>query len=88
MTDKTPADKPPATFRPAANGRAAAGGGPSAGGLAALIQEAGALHEALSDARARAGRLVVALRKHRRRERLVQSTLASLKALKLQDVAG
>ena len=61
-------------------------GGP--GGLAALIQEAEALHEALADARARAGRLTAALRRYRRRERLVSSTLASLKALKLQEVAG
>jgi phosphoribosyl-dephospho-CoA transferase len=58
------------------------------GGLAALIQEAEALHEALADARTRAGRLTTALRKHRRRERLVSTTLASLKALKLQDVTG
>jgi hypothetical protein len=37
----------------------------------------------------RAGRrLVVALRRHRRRERLLTTTLASLRALKLQDVAG
>jgi hypothetical protein len=46
------------------------------------------LHDALSDARTRASRLIVALRKHRRRERLVASTLASLKELRLQDVAG
>ena len=56
--------------------------------LAALIQEAEALHEALADARARAGRLIVALRRHRRRERLVAATLASLRQLKLQEVAG
>ena len=56
-------------------------------GLAALIREAEALHETLSDARSRTGRLVVALRRQRRRERLVSTTLASLKALKLQDVA-
>ena len=57
-------------------------------GLAALIREAGAIHETLTDARARTGRLVIALRRHRKRERLVSTTLASLKALKLQDVAG
>jgi hypothetical protein len=57
-------------------------------GLPALIQEAESLLQTLTDARARAGRLVVALRRHRRRERLVNSTLASLRALKLQDVAG
>ena len=53
------------------NGPAATVEGPAAGGLAALIQEAEALHEALADARARAGRLTVALRRYRRRERLV-----------------
>jgi len=57
------------------------------GGLSALIEEAGALHRTLSDARVRAGRLVAALRRHRRRERLVDTTLASLRALELQDVA-
>ena len=71
----------------AANGHATPEG-IAATGLAALIQEAEALHEALADARARAGRLTVALRRYRRRERLVSTTLASLKALKLQDVAG
>jgi hypothetical protein len=57
-------------------------------GLPALIQEAESLLRTLTDARARAGRLVVALRRHRRRERLVNTTLAALRALKLQDVAG
>jgi hypothetical protein len=56
-------------------------------GLAALIREAEALHEALGGARSRASRLVVALRKQRRRERLVTATLASLRQLRLQDVA-
>ena len=57
-------------------------------GLAALITEAEALHEALGQARSRARQLVVALRKQRRREKLVTSTLASLRELRLQDVAG
>ena len=55
-------------------------------GLAALIGEAEALHATLADARSRAGRLVVALRKQRRREKLLGSTLASLRQLRLQDV--
>ena len=71
-----------------ASGRPLSGESPEPGGLAALIQESEALHEALKDARTRAGRLTVALRRYRRRERLVTNTLASLKALKLQDVAG
>ena len=45
-------------------------GEPEPAGLAALIQEAEALHEALADARTRAGRLIVALRRYRQRERL------------------
>jgi hypothetical protein len=57
-------------------------------GLAALIREAEALHEALADARTRTGRLVVALRRHRKRERLVSSTLATLRELKLPEVVG
>jgi hypothetical protein len=60
---------------------------PSPAGLAALIREAEALLEALAGARSRAGRLVIALRKQKRRERLVAATLASLRQLKLQDVA-
>jgi hypothetical protein len=61
---------------------------PDTTGLLALIREAEALQEALSDARIRAGRLTIALRRHRKRERLVASTLATLKQLKLQEVAG
>ncbi len=59
---------------------------PAPTGLAALIGEAEALHEALGAARARSGRLVVALRKQKRREKLMASTLASLRQLRLQDV--
>jgi hypothetical protein len=55
--------------------------------LAALVQEAMTLHEALTDTRARAGRLVVALRRYRKRERLMSSALESLKQLKLQEAA-
>ena len=84
--------KTPATSPPGVDDRAGAHNatveGPGPGGLAALIQEAEALHDALADARTSAGRLTAALRRYRRRERLVSNTLASLKALKLQDVAG
>jgi hypothetical protein len=63
------------------------GGSP---GPAALIREAEALHAALAEAKARARRLVAALRKQRKRERqrLMASTLAALKQLRLQDVAA
>jgi hypothetical protein len=56
-------------------------------GLAALIQEAEALHETLGVARRQTGRLIVALRRHRKQERLVSATLASLRQLKLQEAA-
>ena len=61
---------------------------PAPDGLAALIREAESLHEALADARTRTGRLVVALRRHRKRERLVTSTLATLRELKLPEAVG
>ena len=82
VSERIPADTPSEP-----NGHAAvAHQDPAATGLAALIRDAESLHEALADARTRAGRLVVALRKQKRRERLVQATLASLRQLKLQDV--
>jgi hypothetical protein len=80
--ERIPADTPSEP-----NGHAAeAHQEPAATGLAALIRDAESLHEALADARSRAGRLVVALRKQKRRERLVAATLASLRQLRLQDV--
>jgi hypothetical protein len=57
-------------------------------GLAALIAEAESLHAALGDARTRAGRLAVALRRYRRHDRLVAGALASLKSLELQELPG
>ena len=83
MNDRTTPDKPPSPE----NGQPVAADRPDPNSLAALIGEAVALHEIVSDAKSRAGRLVVALRRYRRRERLVNNTLASLEALKLQEVA-
>jgi hypothetical protein len=77
MKRLAPPDRPDAAVAPE----------PSPTGLATLIREAESLHEALADARSRAGRLVIALRKQKRRERLVAATLASLRQLRLQDVA-
>jgi hypothetical protein len=57
-------------------------------GLSSLIQEVESLLQTLTDARAKSARLAASLRRHRRRERLVNTTLASLRALKLQDVVG
>ena len=73
----------PAPPEGATNGPAAEGNG----GLTALIREAEALGEALAAARTRAGRLAVALRRQRKRDRLVTTTLASLRQLKLQEAA-
>ena len=56
------------------------------GGLAALIQEAEAIHEALADAKARR-RLIGALRRHRKQARLTSATLAAIRQLRLQEVA-
>ena len=61
--------------------------GPAAPGLAALIQEAVALHEALGDARTRTQRLIAALRRQRKQARLMSGALEALKQLKLQEVA-
>jgi hypothetical protein len=62
--------------------------GAAVSGLSALIAEADALHAALGDAKARAAKLAGALRRYRKRERLVSSTLASLRELKLAEAAG
>jgi hypothetical protein len=56
--------------------------------LTGLIVEAEALQTILTDARTRSTKLAVALKRHRKRERLVQATLASLRQLKLQDVTA
>jgi hypothetical protein len=55
-------------------------------GLVTLIQEAEALHAALGDARTRTAQLIAALRRHRKRSRLMESTLSALKQLKLAEV--
>jgi hypothetical protein len=60
----------------------------AAPGLCALIAEADALHVALGDAKARAAKLAGAQRRYRKRERLVSSTLASLRELKLAEAVG
>jgi hypothetical protein len=61
--------------------------GPAGSGLAALIQEAVALHAALGDARTRTQRLIAALRRQRKQARLMSGALEALKQLKLQEVA-
>jgi hypothetical protein len=55
--------------------------------LAALIQEAEALHAALGEVKSRTARLIAGLRRHRKHSRLVQETLKSLRQLRLQDGA-
>jgi hypothetical protein len=56
-------------------------------GLAALITEAVALHELLGGTRTRTAKLIGALRRERKRSRLLSSTLAQLRELRLQEVA-
>ena len=55
--------------------------------LAAMIQDAEALHVTLTDARASMSRLIAGLRRHRKQSRLVAETLRSLKALQLTETA-
>ena len=55
--------------------------------LAALIQEAEALHSALGEAKSRTARLIAGLRRHRKHSRLVQETLKSLRQLRLVEAA-
>ena len=83
----------PPIGRPAMATRAAetiAGPGPEPPGtsLAELIQEAESLHASLADAKSRTARLIAGLRRQRRQSKLVQETLRSLRALKLQDVVA
>ena len=54
-------------------------------GLAALIQDAEALHATLTDARASMSRLIAGLRRHRKQSRLVAETLKSLRQLQLTE---
>jgi len=77
-----PSATPTAATRGTANGIVVGG---SSGGLPGLIQEAEALHQALADAKARTHRLIGALRRERKRGRLVQSTLATLRQIRLQE---
>src|SRR5262249_55236132 len=86
LSERTRPAKSDPSVDGAANGHATTENS-GATGFAALIQEAETLHEQMSEAKSRTARLIVALRRQRKRERLVASTLASLKELKLPDVA-
>ena len=92
MSEPTPRARPEVGRNGTTDGVAHANGtgrvgGTGATGLAALIQEAVALHEALADAKARTHRLIGALRRHRKHSKLLASTLQSLKQLRLQEAA-
>ena len=83
-----PAETTPRTAaRPVATSDTA-GTEPPGTSLAALIQEAEALHATLTDAKARTARLIAGLRRHRKQSRLVNETLRSLRQLRLVDAAG
>lgn len=60
-------------------------GGPASSSLGALIVEAQALRDYLHDGHARASRLCVSLKRHRKQSKLVASTLASLRQLQQID---
>lgn len=55
-------------------------------GLTGLIQEAETLHAVLGEARLRTARLVAALRRQRRQTKRMESAVATLRQLRLQDV--
>jgi hypothetical protein len=65
-----------------------AGTEPQGTSLAALIQEAEALHASLADARTRTARLISGLRLQRKQSRSVREALRSLRELRLQDVVA
>jgi hypothetical protein len=65
-----------------------AGTEPSGTSLAALIQEAEALHSSLADAKTRTARLIAGLRRQRKQSRLLNETLKSLRQLRLVETAG
>jgi hypothetical protein len=65
-----------------------AGTEPQATSLAALIQEAEALHASLADVKSRTARLISGLRRQRKQSRLVAETLKSLRQLRLAETAG
>ena len=60
---------------------------PSSGTLVSLIRDAESIHAALCDLKLRSARLTAALRRHRKRSRLMESTLSTLRQLELQDVS-
>ena len=56
--------------------------------VAALLQEAEALHASLADARSCTARLIAGLRRQRKQSRLLNETLRSLRQLRLVETAG
>jgi hypothetical protein len=72
---------------PAGNGtspeRRLSPGPPEPGGVNDLVAEAEALRHLLAEAAARAGRLVAALKQHRREARAVRAAVASLRQMGL-----
>ena len=73
--------------RPAEVSRSAASEPPGTS-LAALIQEAEALHASLADAKSRTSRLIAGLRRQRKQSRQLQETLRALREIRLVETAG
>ena len=80
VPDLSPCVEPDPVSAPAVAG--------SGANLTALVADAEALHAALGDTRARAGRLTGALRRYPERERLMASALAALEHLELPEVTA
>ena len=83
-----PAEGPNRTFPRPVETTSSAGPEPPGTSLAALIQEAEALHASLADARTRTARLIAGLRRQRKQSRLLNETLRSLRQLRLVETAG
>lgn len=85
MSDRVPGNGQEPATQPSDNGHAASDSPGSS--LAALIQDAEALHTTLTEARSSLARLITGLRRHRKQSRLLHETLRSIKQLRLTETA-
>ena len=83
MSDRLRSNGEESAIQPSDNGHAASDSPGSS--LAALIQDAEALHTTLTEARSSLARLITSLRKHRKQSRLLHETLRSIKQLRLTE---
>ncbi len=83
MNDRVQSNGQEPVIQPSDNGHATSDRPGSS--LAALIQDAEALHTTLTEARSNLARLITGLRRHRKQSRLLSETLKSLRQLKLTE---